>query len=488
MRDYMILFILGIIILFGGGAYYFTNLSSPATVPSNNFSTSATEPLNNHSTQEVGHLKVHPSNPRYFTDGTGRIIYLTGSHSSRTFKDIGETDPPKPFDFDAYLDLLKQHNHNFIRLWTWELSKYTYPSFGGTFYYVEPFPWSRTGPGTALDGKPKFDLSQFNQSYFDRLRSRVVAAEKRGIYVSIMLFEGHALHASLKPWCWDGHPFSIQNNVNGINGDPDGDGRGLETHTLEIPAITALQEAYVRKVIDTVNDLDNVLYEIANESGNYSTKWQYHIIRYIHEYERDKPKQHPVGMTFQWASGYVGTNKNLFDSPADWISPFARGVDYRGNPQAADGRKVVILDTDHLWGNNRVTGGVELNRVWVWKSFCRGLNPILLDHLEAWEENIRDNMGYTLAYANQMNLTAMVPHNDLASTKYCLANPGFEYLVYLPNGGNVWVDLTDASGQLAVEWLNPSNGEKMSGGEITGGVQQEFTAPFSGDAVLYIVS
>ena len=33
--------------------------------------------------------------------------------------------------------------------------------------------------------------------------------------------------------------------------------------------MTALQEAYVRKVIDTVNDLDNVLYEITNEAGVY---------------------------------------------------------------------------------------------------------------------------------------------------------------------------------------------------------------------------
>jgi len=97
-------------------------------------------------------------------------------------------------------------------------------------------------------------------------------------------------------------------------------------------------------------------------------------------------------------------------------------------------------------------------------------------------------MGYTLEYANQMNLTAIVPRNDLASTKYCLANLGFEYLIYLPDGGSVWVDLTDASGQLTVEWLNPSTGEKMSGGEITGGSRQEFAASFSGDAVLYIVS
>jgi hypothetical protein len=308
----------------------------------------------------------------------------------------------------------------------------------------------------------------------------------------------------LSPWCWDGHPFNVRNNVNGIKGDPDGDGRGLDTHTLQIPEITALQETYVRKIIDTVNDLDNVLYEIANESGDYSTEWQYHIIRYIHAYEQRKSKQHPVGMTFQYAREQRGTDESLFNSPADWISP---GPDrgYRDNPPAGDGSKVILSDTDHLWG----IGG---NQAWVWKSFCRGLNPLFMDPYREVEKNegrdegkttwtdhlsdtpklapqwepIRRNMGYTLAYANRMNLAAMTPRNDLAATEYCLANPGGEYLIYLPDGGKVTVDLSEVSGKLAVEWLNPSTGEKMSGEATTGGGKQEFTAPFSGDAVLYI--
>jgi hypothetical protein len=58
------------------------------------------------------------------------------------------------------------------------------------YYYVIHFPWPRTGPGTALDGNPKFDLSKLEQGYFDRLRQRVIEAGDRGIYVSIMLFEG----------------------------------------------------------------------------------------------------------------------------------------------------------------------------------------------------------------------------------------------------------------------------------------------------------
>ncbi|GAJ06449.1 unnamed protein product, partial [marine sediment metagenome] len=189
----------------------------------------------------AGPLRVHSKNPRYFTNASGRAVYLTGSHTWSNFKDMGKTDPPAPFDFNGYLDFLQRYNHNFIRLWTWELSKYSYK--GGTMTYVRPFPWKRTGPRKALDGKPKFDLKKFNQKYFDRLRSRVIAAAKRRIYVSIMLFEGHGLHASLPPWCWDGHPFNVKNNVNAINGDLDGDGRGIETHTLKNHAVTALQKA-----------------------------------------------------------------------------------------------------------------------------------------------------------------------------------------------------------------------------------------------------
>lgn len=446
----------------------------------------------------TGPLKAHPLNPRYFSDGTGKAVYLTGSHTWNNFKDMGKSDPPPRFDFKSYLDFLQAHNHNFIRLWTWELSTFSYD---GNLMYAVPFPWPRTGPGKALDGKPKFDLEQFERSYFERLRSRILAAWKRRIYVSIMLFEGHGLQASLQPWCWDSHPFNVHNNINGIDGDPNGDGRGIETHTLEIPAITELQEAYVRKVVDTVNDLDNVLYEIANESGSYSTEWQYHMIRYIHEYEKSKPKQHPVGMTFQWSERYRGTNENLFNSPADWISPSPDGG-YQDNPPAADGRKVILSDTDHLWG----IGG---NQAWAWKSFCRGMNTLFMDPYHdiwgeketAWTDHlsgsstldsrwdpIRRNLGYILTYSKRMNLAHDVPCSNLASTGYCLSNLGVEYLVYLPDGGDVTVDLTDASGKLTVEWFSPNTGRNVYGKAVSGGSPKVFSSPFSGDAVLYISS
>src|SRR5262249_44043332 len=142
---------------------------------------------------------------------------------------------------------------------------------------------------------------------------RAEAAARHKIYVSIMLFEGWGLSFA----SWDGHPFNIHNNVQRLNGDPDGNGKGTETQALAVPQVTRIQEIYVRKVIDTVNDLDNVLFEISNESMfDFSRDWQYHMIRYAQKYERTKPKQHPVGMT-----GYARSeNPVMWNSPADWIS------------------------------------------------------------------------------------------------------------------------------------------------------------------------
>jgi hypothetical protein len=431
-----------------------------------------------------GPLRVHPKNPRYFTDGSGKAVYLTAAHTWANLQDLGFTDPPSAFEYAAYLDFLQKHHHNFIRLWRWELSRWT-ENRDKKVRYCAPHPWKRTGPGKALDGKPKFDLDEFDPVYFDRLRSRVKSAGERGIYVSIMLFEGWGLTFA----SWDGHPFHVKNNVQGINGDADGDGKGIETQALKIPAVTRIQEAYVRKVIDTVNDLDNVLFEIANESNfAHSKEWQYHVIRYVKEYERKKSKQHPVGMT-----GMLPTdNKVMTDSPADWISPggdTSKESPYRSDPPAADGKKVILLDTDHIWG---VGGG----RDWVWKSFLRGHNPIWMDPYDkesVWEplpgnaEDVRRSLGETRRWAERVNLAEMTSHNDLASTKFCLANPGFEYLVYLPKGGTVTVDLSRVRGEFAVEWQNATTGKRSKAGTVSGGAHRELKPPFDGDAVLYLV-
>jgi hypothetical protein len=431
----------------------------------------------------MGPLSVHRDNPRYFRNSpTGKAVYLTGSHTWGNLQDIengGEALSLAAIGgFSGYLDNLVSHHHNFIRLW---LIEHAWDSASGM--RVSPHPWARTGPGKARDGLPRFDLDRLDPAYFERLRGRVKAARDRGIYVSIMLFDDWSTENKT---AWDGHPFHRDNNINRLDGDPDRDGLGLEFHTLRDRGVVGRQEAYVREVIDAVNDLDNVLYEVANETG-VSRDWQYHFVKLIKDREGGKAMRHPVGMTVAYPVLEVD-NAALFASGADWISPNQDGG-YRDDPPAGDGRKVILSDTDHLWG----VGG---DSAWVWKSFLRGLNPIYMDPYadlaqrkrpEAPHEPVRLSMGQTRRFAERMDLAATVPHADLASSRYCLADPGREYLVYLPSGGRVTVDLSNAIGTFAAEWFHPGTGETKRGDPVSGGSAAALDSPFrDGDAVLYL--
>src|SRR2546423_1169120 len=203
-------------------------------------------------------------------------------------------DPPPAFDYNVYLDFLVAQHHNFFRLWRWEAPKWTDAQPKGVIKFCEPHPWMRTGPGAAADGKPKFDLTKFSPDYFDRMRSRIIAARDRGIYVSIMLFEGWELQFTD---AWTYHPFNSANNINGIDGGPD---------------------------------------------------------------ER-----------------------------------------FKDNPWPARTDKVIVNDTDHLWGH---TGG---DAIWVWKSFMRGLNVLFMEELlpsPTWQDSARQAMGQTRGFAEKMNL------------------------------------------------------------------------------------
>ncbi|MHB0958878.1 MAG: hypothetical protein ACYC0X_14960 [Pirellulaceae bacterium] len=449
----------------------------------------------------AGPLRIHPTNPRYFTDGARqsdgsyKAVLLTGSHSWPNLIDRGPTDPPPVFDFTAYLALLQEYHHNFIRLWSRHVT--WYHGYGEGELHAAPLAWQRTGPGPALDGKPKFDLTKFHQPYFDRLRTRVIAARDRNIYVSIMLFGGsYECRGG-----WQGNPFHSQNNVNGIDGDTDRDGEGPESHTLQVPAITRIQEAYVRKVVATVNDLDNVLYEVSNEGEDSSREWQYALIHFIHTYEAQQPKQHPVGMT-AIGSGDAESNRTLTASAAEWISPHTAAWGGVGNTPPADGIQVSILDSDH-WFVVELYSNPLLGRAWVWKAFCRGHNPILMEHLPPQSMVLPDcpvslddpgyvasrrAMGQVRRIAEGMDLATMTPHAELASTKYCLAHPGREYLVYQPEPDKPF-SLELKSGSYLCDWLDPATG-KAAGKRIveSSGTVFEFRAPFRGDAVLYLQS
>jgi hypothetical protein len=367
---------------------------------------------------------------------------------------------------------------------------------------VSPHPWRRAGPGSASDGKPKFDLTKFDQAYFDRLRGRVELLNAAGIYAGVYLFSGEFLLRFR--FSGDGYPLTGSNNVNGID-----DGGGTRSITMTAPnAITGIQDAYVRKLIDTLNDLPNVLWIVSQEAPVDSKWWNSHLIELVRSYESGKPLRHPIGY------GALDGQRDddvIINSDADWIAPSVRispaTTCGTGHPRC----KVNINDSDHsyfgVWNDSP-----QLNRNYFWVNFTNGNQTLFMDPYVVYYprerrnlppdpingissrpdrrwENVRATMGYIRGYADRMNLAAMTAQGKLSSTGHVLARTsqaGSEYLVYAPSGGVFTVDLSKSRGQILVEWMNPSTGEKVERGHVVGGATSSFTPPFPGDAVLYL--
>jgi hypothetical protein len=455
---------------------------------------------------------VASSNVHYFKDANGHAVILTGSQSWNTFQDFGTDGKPQPLDFKAFVKFLAKHGQNFTLLWTVEMPKFCHhPNTVGPppAFTVRPLPWERTGPARATDGGLKFNLTRFNQSFFDRLRARVQALDAAGVYAGVYLFTGEYL---LKYRCsTDGYPLTGANNINGVDDGYVSGRTGTNAITMTAPnAITKVQDAYVKKVIDTLNDLPNVLWIVSEESSPDSTWWNGHMISLISAYESRKPYQHPVG----YATLTGAPDAILYNSDADWVAPKARISPIWSCGSGKPACKVNINDSDHsyweIWNDTP-----QQNRNWAWENFMNGNQVLFMDPYlvyyprenrnpcvspkhgicsapdKRWD-NLRNNLGYVLRYSRRFNLLHTYPQPGLSSTGYCLveATPaGDKYLVYAPGGGLFRVNLSEMSNArtLAVEWFKPSIGAVIVRKPIRSGSSSEvFIPPFRGDAVLYL--
>jgi hypothetical protein len=436
----------------------------------------------------TGPLVTLAANSNYFTDRSGKAIYLVGSHTWSNFQDLF-FEGDKRFDYDQYIMFMVENHFNFMRLWNWEHAAWA--TWTPEKMIIDPMPYLRTGPGRALDGKPKFDLTLFDEVYFERMRARLIKARDNGIYASIMLFQAFS---GIWPGSNDqqnnafrGHYYNKGNNIQNFNGDKDNNNI-LDLNDLKVREYEA---AYIRRIIDYVWDLDNILYEVINEGGNL--EWDEFVIKTIKDYEKIKGKQHPVGITGHGCEKL----ENMVNGPAEWISPGSDDgpgfEDVRNNPPVWDGRKVSVLDTDHIWGH-----GIDYH--WVWRSFLRGHNVLFMD---PWDpipgsfdpnRNVPDLHQYILGRkamkntaicARKINLTEMHPSKEISSGGFCLMSPGKEYLIYV-TGTETELDMTGINGTFSLEWTHPTEDIVTKGRDIKGGDKVHLYTPFGEDAIAHL--
>jgi hypothetical protein len=436
-------------------------------------------------------LTVSPTNPRYFEDANGAIVYLNGGYFGCELQDncfAQASGNNGPSNWAGVIADLTTYGGNLVRMWTSERG-----GFPGQI--IVPMPWARSGTCCAGDGLNKWNLAALNSGtpsavtaanvatyinspfYFERLRARALDAKNRGFYVSVMLYHRFSVEGN-----WSKHPFHSANNVNGVNADTNGDGVGYENYSTANPGI-AYQNAYTTAVLDAVADLDNVLIEICNECFDTAAAnaWQQYVVDHIRSVEASRTIKHLIGFTAvsSFPSGGAGSDTPPITSTSHWYNNGSPTFD-TAPPLQAVPNKPSILDSDHI------EGATPTNLDWPWKTFTRGHGGTwniytTADHApDATAQAIMTRMGQTTTMAATLDLRTAVPDTTTCGSTYGL-KMAEQAICFIPGGGTSSVILT-APGTYTTSWFNPATNATTAGATVTDGTTT-ITPPFSGDAV-----
>jgi hypothetical protein len=241
-------------------------------------------------------LSLHPDNPHYFLwRGQPTVLITSGEHYGAVMN--------LDFDYAPYLTELEARKLNGTRV------------FSGA--YVEPLgafniasnamaprperfiaPWARSGVPGYANGGNKFDLTQWDENYFKRLRDFVKQAGRRGVVVEMNLFCPFYEEAQ-----WKLSPQNAANNINSV-------GKVARTNVYTLDkhgGLLALHEAMTRKIVTELNEFDNLYFEICNEPyfGGVTLEWQHHIADVIVATEKALPNQHLISQNIANSSAKI---------------------------------------------------------------------------------------------------------------------------------------------------------------------------------------
>jgi hypothetical protein len=173
------------------------------------------------------------------------------------------------FDFQKYLTTLQAEGMNLTRLFT-GAHREPAGAFGIERNTMAPednqylSAWEKTTNG-------RYDLSRFNETYFKRLQAFMEAAARADVMVEINLFS-----SIYGEDIWALSPLNPKNNINNMPS------MGFRmVYTESNGAYKSILDAYVRRVVETLNKFDNLYYEIQNEPwadhGVFAGTWNDYI-------------------------------------------------------------------------------------------------------------------------------------------------------------------------------------------------------------------
>ena len=450
----------------------------------------------------IGFAQIEPyaQNPSYWQYNDRPILLFGGSDRDNIFQ--WASDGTK---LTGHLDLLKSSGGNYIRC-TMSSREYT-PE--GYRWDLLPYPFLK------VDGK--YDLTQWNDIYWKKLRTFLAETNRRGIIVQLEFWDrwnecGDSRKAGLG---WYDSPWNPNNNSTYDWADspllkPGRTDFYNAFHYAAVkkdPVLLPLQQRFVAKVIDEVIDNGNnhVLFQVDNESGigDDTLEPDPYWARFARQYAKSKSVDDIFvcsSRRFHWPTPCKTTTFQDWDNPEVRVSLVNPAFNFSDISQN-NGTSGQAQYDNLLWYRFRVLehGVRPINHVkcyhfnWpiggnfskdrtspadteagakFWRVVFAGAASIRFHrHTPTRPGGFQEGFGLgpeaqthlssMREFVESLSLFTMHPRNDLLSERteneaYCLADPGRQYAVFFTGDGDgsLRVRLAASEGPLQLRWLD----------------------------------
>lgn len=348
----------------------------------------------------------------------------------------------------------------------------------GPFYEL---PFARSGKEIAWDGLSKYDLTKYNQWYWQRLKQFADLADQKGL---VLIHQNYFQHNIIEAGAhYADFPWRPANNLNNT-GFPEpvpyaGDKRiflAEQFYDISHPVRRQLHRAYIRQCLDNFTGNSGVIQLISAEYTG-----PLHFVQFwidvIKEWEREKSRKVTVGLS---------TTKDVQDAIL------------------ADAQRAAVIDLIDIrywyYQANGTTyapaGGQNLAP----RQHARLLNP----KKTSFEQVYRAVSEYRQKYPNKAvmysadnfdafgwavlmaggslasipsvadvqflkDVSTMKPIGSQSVSQWVLGNDKVGFVIYKESSETAKLDLSQTNGVFAVSFINPKTGEVTSSNEVIKG-------------------
>ncbi|OFY65323.1 MAG: hypothetical protein A2V46_10430 [Bacteroidetes bacterium RBG_19FT_COMBO_42_7] len=440
-------------------------------------------------------LNLHPDNHHYLTcKGHPVLLVTSAEHYGAVLN--------KDFDYITYLNTLESEGMNYTRIFTGSYVEIP-GSFGiqnnslapATGSYLAP--WKRVDESGLYKGEKKFNLNQWDPSYFERLHNFINEADKRGIIVEVTLF-----CSTYQDTFWERNPFNPGNNINGFTSVD-----RKRSNTLNNGPLTGFQKAFVSKVVAELNKYENIFYEIQNEpwaddpqkamrllkthdpgrqgwanwaetASEASLEWQKEIASTIAETEKGLPEKHLIAQNycnFKHSLDEVDPNVSILNFHYVWPETVWMNYGWDRPVNFDESGFAGSSDTTYLrqaW-QFMAAGGAIFNSLdysfYVGAETGNGINKAP----GGGSSNLRKQLALMHTFLQSFDYIRMKPDFEVVFHSpglewQALSEKGRQYAIFFTGNGGGRVKLMLPQSQYRYKFISPYSGESLSEGILTG--------------------